>query len=63
MTQDKIVAITRPMPAINAKAIGTRLVLTTCGIEKSIQGLKTAVIVERFGPAKGGHWVVKAPAK
>ena len=33
--------------------------ITTRGIEKILQRLKEKSILERIGPARGGHWEVK----
>ncbi len=41
-----------------AKAIGR----TTRAIEMQIAQLKAEGLIERIGPAKGGHWVVKKDA-
>jgi len=48
-------------PSISAKAIAEEIGITTRGVEKSIRELKKEGWVERVGPAKGGHWVVKLP--
>jgi ATP-dependent DNA helicase RecG len=58
-TQEKIMAIMRSKPKINAKAIAEEIGITIRGVEKSISELKKAGLVKRTGAAKGGHWVVK----
>jgi ATP-dependent DNA helicase RecG len=46
-------------PAISAKALAERVGLTPCSVQRTIDTLKKRGVVERVGPAKGGHWVVK----
>jgi ATP-dependent DNA helicase RecG len=58
-TNEKILEFMRQNPKISAKAIAIEINLTARGVEKSISTLKSAGLVERVGPTKGGRWVVK----
>ncbi|MDR3013691.1 MAG: putative DNA binding domain-containing protein [Chitinispirillales bacterium] len=58
-TSEKIMNIMRLKPTISAKTIAEEIGLTTRGVEKNIHVLKDLGLIERVGPAKGGHWVVK----
>jgi ATP-dependent DNA helicase RecG len=58
-TQRKIVELMLANPKISKDSIAQQISLTTRGVQKSINGLKTAGFVERIGAAKGRHWVVK----
>jgi ATP-dependent DNA helicase RecG len=46
-------------PTVSAKSIAKIIGMTSRGIQKNIDSLKKAGLVERVGAAKGGHWVVK----
>lgn len=58
-TQGMIMVLMARQPAISAKSIAQDLNMTPRGIQKNIETLKKRGLVERIGPAKGGHWVVK----
>jgi ATP-dependent DNA helicase RecG len=57
-TQQTILDAMRSNPNISAKAIAKIVGLTPRGVQKNIDSLKKAGLVERVGAAKGGHWVV-----
>jgi len=60
-TQKAVVKLMMKQPRISARAISEKLGMSSRGVQKSIDGLKKLGLVERFGSAKGGHWVVKNP--
>ena len=60
-TQEKIMEFMRLKPSASAKFIAGEIGITARAVEKSIRILKEAGLIERTGPAKGGHWVVKKP--
>ena len=49
----------RENSAVSARAIAEALGITPRGVEKNIRELKEMGLVERIGPAKGGHWIVR----
>jgi len=57
-TQQKILEIMQVNPKVSAKAIAEGIGITLNGVEKSICSMKQSGLIERIGPAKGGHWVV-----
>jgi len=58
-TQDKIIALMLAKPTISAKAIAEEIGIASRNVQNHIQTLKLNGLVERVGPAKGGHWIVK----
>lgn len=60
-TKDKIVALLQQNNKLSAAAIADELSITAKAVEKHLANLKAASIIRRIGPAKGGHWEVKAP--
>ena len=60
-TKERIMKIMLEKPTSSAKAIAEIIGITPRGVEKSISELRSAGLIERVGPAKGGHWVVKQP--
>jgi ATP-dependent DNA helicase RecG len=61
-TQRKILEMMLSNPKVGRAAIAEQIGITTRGVQKSIDGLKAAGLIERVGSAKGGHWVVKPPS-
>jgi ATP-dependent DNA helicase RecG len=57
-TQQKILEMMLANPKVSRDAIATQIGITTRGVQKSINVLKAAGLVERVSAAKGGHWVV-----
>jgi ATP-dependent DNA helicase RecG len=57
--QRTIIKLMREQPAISAKAIAENVGMSSRGVQKNIDALKKAGLVERVGAAKGGHWAVK----
>jgi ATP-dependent DNA helicase RecG len=46
-------------PTISAKALADKIGVSSRAVQKNIDLLKKAGLVERVGAAKGGHWLVK----
>jgi ATP-dependent DNA helicase RecG len=57
-----ILEMMRANPKVSAKAIAEKTDMTHRGVQKNIDALKRAGLIERVGAAKGGYWVVKSPA-
>ncbi|MDR1088305.1 MAG: Fic family protein [Coriobacteriales bacterium] len=60
-TQRSILRLLIAQPTISAKRIAEEVGMSSRGVQKSIDALKKRGMVERIGPAKGGHWLVKRP--
>jgi Fic family protein len=60
-TQKAIIRLIIAHPTISAKKIAEEMGMSSRGIQKSIENLKQRGLLERIGPAKGGHWLVKMP--
>jgi ATP-dependent DNA helicase RecG len=57
--QVKIPELMQAEPRITAKSIANEVGIAPRNVQINIQTLKAAGLIERIGPAKGGHWVVK----
>lgn len=57
-TDRKIVELLADDGRISMVAISTRIGLSREGVRKAIKRLKDSRIIQRIGPAKGGHWEV-----
>ena len=57
-TDRKIVELLAADGRISMVAISTRIGLSREGVRKAIKRLKDSKIIQRIGPAKGGHWEV-----
>ena len=57
-TREKILALIIANPSITTAELANRVGITTKGIEWQIGRLRKKGILERTGPAKGGHWKV-----
>ena len=44
---------------ISKKEISEKIGISTTAVDKNLDKLKQAGILERIGPARGGHWEVK----
>jgi len=53
----------REQPTISAKMIAKKIGMTSRGVQKNIDALKRAGLIERVGSAKLGHWIVKGVAE
>ena len=60
-TREKILALIVADPLITPAELGNRLGITAKGVEWQIGKLKQMGVLERIGPAKGGHWKVVEP--
>ena len=57
--QVKILKLMRENKYISKKEISEKIGISTTAVDKNLDKLKQAGILERIGPAKGGHWEVK----
>lgn len=62
-TKDKIVALLRQNSKLSAAALAGELGITAKAVEKHLANLKSAGIIQRVGPAKGGYWEVETQHK
>ena len=60
-SSEKIIAILSEDGKLSAVALAQRIGISAKAVEKHLARLKTDGLIERVGPAKGGHWVVKKP--
>lgn len=58
-SREKIVALLQQNSKLSAAAIADELSITAKAVEKHLANLKSAGIIQRIGPAKGGYWEVK----
>ena len=58
-TSGKILSLMRENPQVSIPEIAEAIGRTTRAIEMQTAQLKAKGLIERIGPAKGGHWVVK----
>ena len=58
-TKMKIIDLLKESPKIAITQISKELKISTTAVEKHIKSLKEEKVIERAGPAKGGHWEVK----
>ena len=58
-SREKIIAILSEDGKLSAVALAKRIGISAKAVEKHLARLKTDGLIERVGPAKGGHWVVK----
>jgi ATP-dependent DNA helicase RecG len=58
-TQRRILEMMLANPKASRDTIAAEVGITTRGVQKSINSLKKAGIVNRVGPAKGGDWIVE----
>ncbi len=55
-TREEILRLIAENPAISTKEMANRLGLSAKGVEWQIKKLKAEGVLQRIGPAKGGHW-------
>lgn len=58
-SREKIVALLSEDGKLSAMALAGKLGISAKSVEKHLANLKADGIIERIGPAKGGHWKVK----
>ena len=61
-TSVKIISLMRENPQVSIPEIAKAIGRTARAIEMQVAQLKAEGLIERIGPAKGGHWVVKEDA-
>ena len=57
-SRDKIISLLREDGRLSAVALAEKIGITAKAVEKHLARLKSDGIIQRIGPAKGGHWVV-----
>ena len=57
-TREKILTLIAANPSITTAELANQLEITAKGIEWQISRLKRMGVLERIGPARGGHWKV-----
>jgi len=57
--QEKIISLMREKPQISSKQLAEIIGIAQRNIQVHIKKLKDSGVIEREGPAFGGHWVVK----
>ena len=58
-SREKIVALLSEDGKLSAMALAGKLGISAKSVEKHLANLKADGIIQRIGPAKGGHWKVK----
>lgn len=61
-TSGKILSLMRENPHVSIPQIAEIIGRTARAIEMQVAQLKAEGLIERVGPAKGGHWAVKEDA-
>ena len=56
---EKIIALLGADGSLSIKAMAEQIGKTTRTVERTLRKLREAGVIERIGPDKGGHWVVK----
>ena len=56
--QIQILKIIKNSPRISLSQLSKMLSISQTAVEKNINKLKLKGIIERIGPAKGGHWQI-----
>lgn len=57
-TADRLVSLLRANPHLTQEGMAAALMITRSTVQKHISNLKTAGLLRRVGPDKGGHWEV-----
>ena len=58
-SREKIVALLAEDGKLSAVALAGKVGISAKAVEKHLANLKADGIIERIGPAKGGHWKVR----
>lgn len=58
-SREKIIALLSEDGKLSAAALAEKLGISAKSVEKHLANLKADGIIQRIGPAKGGHWKVK----
>jgi len=56
--QKEILLLIADNPKITRKQLSEKLNINSSAIQRHIDTLKTQQLIERIGPAKGGHWQI-----
>ena len=56
---EKIVALLESDGSLSSAALATQIGKSPRTIERGLRKLRETRVIERIGPAKGGHWVVR----
>ena len=57
-SREKIISLLSENGRLSAAALAEKIGITAKAVEKHLARLKSDGIIQRIGPAKGGHWVV-----
>ena len=57
--QERILSLLAAEPEITRHQLAKRLGITSDGVKYHLDKLRAAGIIQRIGPAKGGHWEVR----
>ena len=60
-TDSTLKEIVEKDPSVTIDSLATLLGITRDGVNKAIRRLKTAGVIRRVGPDKGGHWEIVNP--
>ena len=58
-SREKIIALLSENGKLSAAALAEKIGISAKAIEKHLANLKAEGIIERIGPAKGGHWKIR----
>ena len=58
-SRDKVIALLSEDGKLSAVALAEKIGISAKAIEKHLANLKAEGIIERIGPAKGGHWKIR----
>jgi ATP-dependent DNA helicase RecG len=56
---EKIIALLKSNGCLSSAALATQIGKTSRTVERVLRELRESGVIERIGPDKGGHWVVK----
>jgi len=58
-TPDRIVALLRTNGSLSIKELAGQIGKSPSAVQRALNKLQGQRIIERIGPDKGGHWIVK----
>jgi predicted HTH transcriptional regulator len=58
-TSEKIIALLKSDGSLSSAALAAKIGKSTRTVERALRKLRESRVIERIGPDKGGHWVVK----
>jgi len=56
---EAIIALLKTDKTLSSAALASRIGTSSRTVERGLRKLRESGIIERIGPKKGGHWVVK----